>query len=219
MFNVRSMAICGVLLLILSRWGGNSTSRADDPPALNPFGPVQTEREDSIPGYVEMSDGKIITGAVYLTRDARLKIYDQKMERQREVPLRVVKQIECGVLKEWMEREWRFKELANDEKYYTGRTYPAREYVHRITLHDDRQIIGPLAAVVYVQPYLSREPAAGGSRPNVKPEKILLNKRNKGEPGTTLKALDYPRVIKLGEEALAEGKRKAGAYRPGGTKR
>ena len=122
---------------------------AEEPPAINPFGPKSDAREDAVPGYIETSDGKITPGMLYLTRDMRLKINDQSIQRQREIPLRVVKQIDCAVKKEWMEREWRFKELASDEKLYTGRSYPAREYEHTITLRDGRTIRGPLAAIVY----------------------------------------------------------------------
>ena len=63
-----------------------------------------------------------------------------------------VTQIDCAVKKEWMEREWKYKETTSDEKMYTGRSYPAREYLHTITLRDGRTITGPLAEIVYVQP-------------------------------------------------------------------
>ena len=189
-------------------------AQAQEPPALNPFGPVRTERDDAVPGYMEMSDGKVIVGNIYMTRDKRLKIYDASTKRQREIPLRVVKQIECKVLKEWMEKEWRFKELALDEKYYTGRQYPSRECEYTITLHDDRTITGPLAELFYVQPFAYAAGEARSYRPDVKPEKHLIHKRQKGDPGTTLKDLTYVKLIKLGEEALEEGKKKAESYRP-----
>ena len=187
-------------------------SFAADPPAINPFGarttdrqaiknpfgPQSTVRDDAVPGYVELSDGKIHYGMVHLTRDQRLKINDEKIARQREVPLRVVTRIDCIVEKEWMEREWRFKELALDEKIYTGKQYPAREYLHEITLQDGRKIEGPLTALIYVQP---------GDK--VKTERFMLHKRDKGKPGTKLKNLVYVKSIKLGQEALEEGRRKA----------
>jgi hypothetical protein len=181
---------------------------AEEPPAINPFGPRPEAREDAVPGYVETSDGKITPGMLYLTRDMRLKIEDRSIQRQREIPLRVVKQIECTVKKEWMEREWRFKELASDEKLYTGRSYPAREYEHTITLQDDRTISGPLAAIVYLQPDAPKaEPPA--SRTEAQAERLYLRKRDKGNVGTDLKSLVYVRRIKLGEEALEEARRKA----------
>ncbi len=198
-----------VLLCLADRSTG-----AAEPPAINPFGrrpaPV---REDAIPGYVELSDGAVHPGNIYLTRDKRLKIFDPTLQRQREVPLRVIKQIECNVKRQWMEKEWKFKELALDEKMYTGRTYPTVEYLHTITLHDDRTITGPLSAIVYVRPYIYTPKGPNVYRPQVKPEKFLLNKRNKGKIGEKPNSLVYVKLIKLGEEALAEGRKKAAAQR------
>jgi hypothetical protein len=171
-----------------------SALRAGEPPALNPFGQAPSEREDAVPGYIEFSNGAIRAGTIYLTRDKRLQIYDKRLERQREIPLQKVKKIECTVKREWLEKEWKFKETTNDEKLYTGRSYPAREYLHTITLKDGRTITGPLAAIVYVHPLTK----------SGEPEHYLLNKRNKGETGETLKSLVYVKRIKLGKEALEE---------------
>jgi len=170
---------------------------ADEPPALNPFGPKAAVREDAIPGYVELSDGTIYTGRIYLTRDTRLKIYDESLKRQRLVPLNRVTQIDCAVEREWMEKEWRFRENANNRKVYTGRKYPARIFVHSIRLQDGRKIRGPLSGIVYVQ-------QAGAS-----PRHFLLQKRQKGPMGTTLKSLVYLKTIHLGPEALKKGKKLA----------
>jgi hypothetical protein len=181
---------------------------AAEPPALNPFGPAtsegQTERDDAVPGCLELSDGSVHPGMIYLTRDARLKVYDEKLERQREVPLQAIKQIDCKVKKEWLEKEWKFKETTSDEKIFTGRSYPAREYLHTITLRSGRTITCPLAAIVYVQ-----------ASPQQEAERFLLNKRNKGEAGKTLKSLVYVKRIKLGEDALEDGKKKVEAGRRG----
>ncbi len=213
--SVRTPFVSAMGLLLLASLGAPPAGRpahGAEPPAINPFGPVRHEREDAIPGYLETSDGKVHPGAIYMTRDKRLKIYDETLKRQREVPLRVVKQIECRVLKEWMEKEWRFKETTKAEKYYTGRRYPSREYAHTITLRDDRTISGPLAEIIYVKPYA--DPTATGHRPPEEAKRFLLHKRDKGEIGTDLKSLVYVRLIKLGEEALEEGRRKAARHRP-----
>ncbi len=181
---------------------------AAEPPTINPFGPPasegQPERDDALPGCVELSDGSLHAGMIYLTRDKRLKIYDDRLERQREVPLQVVRRIDCKVKKEWMEKEWKFKETTSDEKILTGRSYPAREYLHTITLGDGRTITGPLAAIVYVR-----------LAPQQEPERFLLNKRNKGEVGKTLKSMVYVKRITLGERALQDGKKKQKAGRRG----
>lgn len=202
------------LVLLVVSWvvpAGESSGQAAEPESLNPFGPVKTGREDAVPGYVELSSGRIIAGNVYLTRDKRLKVADDKMKRQREIPLQKVQEIECKVKKEWMEKEWRFKELALDEKLYTGKVYPAREYDHVITLLDGRKINGQLSEIIYVQPLAGSDPEPGEARPNREPEKFLLHKRDKGGNGETLKSLIYVKRVKLGEEAFEEGKKKAKA--------
>lgn len=208
-------AAAGWLLLALSRFLAEAAE--EEPPVINPFGPRPADREDAVPGYVETSDGKVYPGLIYMTRDKRLKLYDDSLQRQREIPLRVVKQIDCQTKKEWMEKEWRFKELALDEKMYTGREYPSREYLHTITLQDGRQITGPLAEIIYVKPYMPKpEPGSKIYQPDSEPLRFILYKRHKGEIGQSLKSLVYVKCIKLGEEALEEGRRKAAA-RPGST--
>jgi hypothetical protein len=169
---------------------------AEEPQEINPFKTPSVERDDAMPGYIELSDGSIYPGQIYLTRDKRLKISDDQLQRQREIPLNAVKQIDCTIKKEWLEKEWKFKELTQDEKMYTGRTYPTREYAHTITLNDGRTISGGLSAIVYVK---SSE---------TKAVQFILNKRNKGEIGQDLQSLVYVKSIKLGKEAYEEGKQK-----------
>jgi hypothetical protein len=181
---------------------------AQEPPPVNPFAPSTAQREDAIPGYIELSDGSIHPGQIYLTRDKRLKIADEQSERQREVPLSAVKQIVCTIKKEWLEKEWKFKELAKDEKMFTGRSYPVREYEHTIRLNDGRTISGGLSEIVYVEP-IDNTAKSGASRPETKAEQFILNKRNKGEIGEDLHSLVYVKSIKLGKEAYEEGKQRA----------
>jgi hypothetical protein len=178
-----------------------SVSMAGEPAALNPFGQSPTsERDDAVRGVVELSDGSVHPGMIYLTRDKRLQIYDEQSQRQREIPLQAVKKIECKVKKEWMEKEWRFKEGANDEKLYTGRSYPAREYLHTITLKTGKTITGPLSTIVYVQPSKRKTSDADGQPASAEAERFLLSKRNKGEMGEDLKALVYVKRIRLGDD-------------------
>jgi len=194
----------------------------DRSPVLNPFGEVKRDRDDAVPGYVEMSDGRIYAGDIYMTRDKRLKIYDEKMERQREIPLQKVKQIECKILREWMEKEWRFKELALDKKYYTGRSYPSREYAHTFTLFDDRKITAQCSEILYVQSYVKAPDRPLDTAPDASPQRLILHKRDKGEIGADLKSLVYVKLVRLGKEAYEEGKEKAARQRPsdkaGGSK-
>ena len=182
---------------IVSLLVGLSALYAAEPPAIRPFGRAPSEREDAVPGCVELSDGSIHPGLIYLTRGKPLQVYDQQTQRLQEIPLRAVQRIECTVKREWIEREWKFKETTSDEKMYTGRRYSAREYLHTITLGDGRTITSPLSAIVYVEPQRQG-----------KSEQFLLNKRAKGELGQDLKSLVYVKSIKLGKEAMAEGKKK-----------
>ena len=187
-----------ILLLALPAVRGQQS----EPPALNPFGSraerEDQNREDAVPGFVETSDGQVHPGQVMLTRAARLKIFDEQQKKHREIPLKAIKRIDCTVQKEWVEEEWRFKENASDEKYFTGRSYPSREYTHKITLQTGQKIDGTLSGIVYVRADSAAEP-----------ERYLLHNRDKGNPGTDLKSLVYVRSIQLGAKALEEGKRKA----------
>ncbi len=175
--------------------------RAADPPALNPFGQApSSQRDDAAVGCIELSDGTKHSGLIYLTRDKRFQVFDKEMQRQREIPIHVIKKIECTVKKEWLEKEWKFLETANDEKLYTGRSYPVREYVHTITLKDDRTVTGALAAIVFLeeQKYKTARPEGGAA--TVEPERFLLHKRNKGEMGATLKSLVYVKRITFSDK-------------------
>ncbi|NOX56885.1 MAG: hypothetical protein GXP27_21080, partial [Planctomycetes bacterium] len=102
-----------VVLLAVSGW-----APAAEPP--NPFAPARPQRKDAVRGVIELSNGKKIRGQIYLTRGHYLRIYDPEKEKFRDVPLRAAKEVRCLIEKEWMEKEWRFKENANDEKVYTG---------------------------------------------------------------------------------------------------
>jgi hypothetical protein len=187
-----TIALLGWLLM------SDPAGQESAPPALNPFGTRSQVRDDAVGGYVELSDGSTAAGQVYLTRDARLKIYDPELKRQREVPLSAVRRIECSLEKEWLEKEWRFKENANDEKVYTGRSYPVRQYVHTLTLADGRRITGPLAAIVYVQLPDESEP-----------RRYILHQRDKGPLGSELKSLVYVRLIELGDKISERGVKQA----------
>ena len=184
------------MAIIFSALALTSSRGTDDPP--NPFGEGKTERSDAIYGAIRHSNGTLTRGKIYLTRGQVLRIYDPSKEEHRDIPLKSVREIRGLVEKEWMEAEWRFKENASDAKTFTGRTYPAREYAHTITLRSRQTIHGTLSAIVYVQ--------ADGSD---HPERFLLHQRDKGAPGTELSSLVYVRSIRLGAKALEEGRRKA----------
>ncbi len=185
------------LLTLIVALTTSQAAAVAQPPDFNPFGKSPSVRDDAIPGYVELSDGALLTGHLHITRDGRLKLYDQKAQRQREVPWKRITEITCEVEREWMEKAWRFVENAHDRKVFTGRTYPARVLVHTIRLTDGRKLRGPLSGIVYVQ------------NPGKPTQRFLLHKRQKGKIGEKLASLIYVRKIGLGDDALKEGNRRA----------
>lgn len=205
----RTIVVLAVGFCLLSSW--THCPGADDPPALNPFGTPPSgggaaQRDDAFPGYIEISNGNVYCGRIYVTRDKRLMINDTSgaMTREREVPLRAVKQIDCLLVREWMEREWRFKEMANDEKVYTGRSYPSRLYRHKVALTNGKTIEGDLSGVFYLLPG-DAAGKPGSYMADVEPVRFTLHKRDKGKMGEQLKDLLWVKVIKLGDDAFKEG--------------
>ena len=73
--NLRPMSLALLAFTVLSA----TVLTAAEPPALNPFGSAAAEqRDDAVPGCLELSDGSLRPGLIYLTRDKRLKIYDEQ---------------------------------------------------------------------------------------------------------------------------------------------
>ncbi|MDO4558249.1 MAG: hypothetical protein Q4C47_04725 [Planctomycetia bacterium] len=185
-------------------------------PLVTPLVRTSAPPKDVVPGFLTLSDGSTIAGSIFLTRDKRVKIEDKAAERQREIPLSAIVSIETIVDREWMEDEWRFRENANNEKYFTGRSYPSRIFRHLVTLRNGRKIEGALSEVIYVDPapelvypdMSASEVASKGL--SIPTRRFLLHKRDKGEPGETLEDLSYVKLIRLGEDTMEEGLRKAG---------
>ena len=194
--------LAALVLATAPLWG-------DEPDALNPFDDKPATPKGAVLGCIELSDGSIHPGWVYLTRDKRLQLADDKTQQQREAPLSAVKQIDCVVKKEWMEKEWRFKETTSNEKYYTGRDYPSREYTHTITFQNGRKVVGGLSGVIYLQPLEYTPGATRTDDGRLAAERYILNKRIKGEMGAELKSLVYAKRIRLGKEAYEEGHERA----------
>ncbi len=165
----------------------------DGPTAASPFASTgDPVRKDAVPGYIELSDGRIIPGRIYTTRAKRLKIFDLEKNTYEHVPVPAIKKIEADVEWERFDREWRFKEAGNPEKVYSGRTYPVRMLAWTLTLRNDHTIHGHILG----QPlYVTFEGET---------ERWILHKRQKGEIATTLGDLIYIRRVGLGKEAYHE---------------
>ena len=68
----RSLCTTAVFVVLTGWLAGGPTRAAEEPPAINPFGPVKTAREDARPGYLEMSDGRSDI-PMFLRRDDAVK--------------------------------------------------------------------------------------------------------------------------------------------------
>lgn len=82
------------------------------------------------------------------------------------------------------EKEWRFRESGSDVKIYSGKTYPLRELQYTLTLTDGNRVEGGVVAPLDVQTKDGRFT-------------FVLNKRQKGEVGQSLKDLVYPVRVEL----------------------
>ena len=148
----------------------------------NPFGKRSVERDDALAGLLELSDGKKFVGELYLTRDAKLRFYHRAKKKLLFFELRELTHIECRVLVERMEPEWRWKENANDEKVYTGRHYPMRELETVLHLKDAKELVGDCTALLYLRT------ENGASR-------FIIRKRQKGKVGQKLEDLLYVKLV------------------------
>jgi hypothetical protein len=141
-------------------------------------------RADAIPGYLSLSNGDRIEGDVYLTRDAKMKVFVTEKKENQTFGLDEVLYIEQTPATEQMEKEWRWKENASDEKVYTGKEYPWRLLTTTLHLKDGRTVTGDLTQLVYV-------------RNKNGEQRFILHKRQKGEPGQKLADLLYVKLLDL----------------------
>jgi hypothetical protein len=135
-------------------------------------------------GVVMLSDGTSVRGRIATTRDKPLRVWDATAKRYRDVPWPLVRSIEARVIWERDEPEWQFRESGSDIKVFTGRTYPARQLEHVVTLVNGQPITGRLAAPLFVQ-------SGDGER------RLILHDRDKGPVGQTLRELVYVTRVEM----------------------
>ncbi len=191
MRRVRLSTAIPLLVAAVAVVAGGRRAAAQEPQPIHPFGPRRSVPTEARPGVVRLSDGNALYGQLYLTPGKRWRFYDEKLKRYIELPLRVIERVEVTVAREWLEKEWRFREAASNEKVYTGRKYPARVLHYKITLINGRQLEGRGSTVLY-----AKVPGARRAR------KLILRERQKGKPGQTLKQLVYVREIDFRAEAV-----------------
>ncbi len=167
---------------------------ASRPSSANPFGKSDRfSRSDALPGVVVLSDGKILAGGIFTTRDKNWEVWVASQKRWRHIPPIMVLSIRAVVVEEGMEKEWRWKEMGRNERVYTGRAQPVRRLAWRFHLIDDSYVTGEVKG----QPLWIE---TDGKRQGP----FVLHERTKGKFGQTLKDLVYLKYIVISRRAMEE---------------
>jgi len=170
--------------------------RPPRPPATNPLGAGERfRRRDALPGVVLLSDGTLVPGGIYTTRDKNWEVWVESQKRWRHIPPIVVLSIEAVVVEEGMEKEWRWKEMGSDEKVFTGREKPVRRFQWRFHLIDDSYITGTVKG----QPVWVESPTSGKRR-----GPFILHERSSGKYGQKLHELVYIKKVIISRRAMQE---------------
>ncbi len=166
----------------------------EDPDNLgsNPLAKGEFVRSDALPGAMKLSDGTLLAGGIYTTREKPWRVYVASEKRWRRIPPLAVLSITAKVIEEKMELEWRWKSTGEPEKVYTGRKYPTRRLEWRFLLIDGSEIVG----VVKGQPIWVESPDGETHGP------LVLHERSKGEPGQSLGDLVYVKKAVLSRRMM-----------------
>jgi len=195
----------------LGRAEADTRPAAPVAPATNPFGPSDRfGRDDALPGVAILSDGTVLAGGLYTTRDRNWEVWVESAKRWRHVPPILVLSIQAVVVEEGMDKEWRWKEMGSDEKVFTGRQRPVRRFQWRLHLIDDSVVTGTIKG----QP-LWIDTGGGAKRPA---GPYVLHERSAGEYGQTLEELVYLKRAVVSRRAMREVlERRQGATQPSAT--
>ncbi len=164
-------------------------------PGGHPLGPGRPgiARRDALPGVVVLSDGTVLAGFVYTTRDKHWEVWVGSEKRWRHVPPILVLGIRAAVAEERMDKEWRWKEMGSDERVYTGRVRPVRRHEWSFHLIDGSRLTGTVKG----QPLWVTH---GGKTRGP----FVLHERSAGQYGQTLKDLVYVHQVVISRRAMAD---------------
>jgi len=174
----------------LEFWLGRAKPAASQPAKkgpeeVNPFRKKgRPARPDALPGVIEISDGTILPGYLYTTREKPLVVWVEQERRFRRIPFILVLSITAVVVEEEMVQESRWKGMGEPERVYTGREYPTRRFFWRFHLIDGTYITGAVKG----QPIW-------GSLGGKKFGPLVLHERSKGPMGQKLSDLTYMKRI------------------------
>ncbi len=112
---------------------------------VKPFGRTGKRRPERR-AAVELSNRSPLRDPVVRARaDLKLTVFVPAKKKHVEVDFAEIVRLQQTVLKQGMEKEWRWKEGGGNEKIYTGKAYPWRQYNIEITTVAGETLKGRLA--------------------------------------------------------------------------
>ncbi len=176
----------------LSRAGTMPATTTSRPSAANPFGRADRfSRPDALPGVAVLSDGKVLPGGIFTTRDKNWEVWVASQKRWRHIPPILVLSIRAVVVEEGMEKQGRWKEMGRNERVYTGRTQPVRRFIWRFHLIDDSYVTGEVKG----QPlWIETDKKRHGP--------FILHERSKGKFGQSLKDMVYLKYVVISRKTM-----------------
>ena len=155
---------------------------------INPFASRKAKApRGAVRGVIYMSDGKAYEGMVYTTPGHRMPLFDPKFNEYVNCSLKLLKEIRIKVVEKRVEKEWRFKEMGNDEKVFTGKTYPRKDFGAVIVFKSGREKKANIARGFPIYCIMK-----DGKR-----KRVLVQPHIQGAVGQTLKDVVHPAKIDL----------------------
>jgi len=202
-FAMKQVLFCCMLSALLFGWAcaaekaakpGDASdiekeAEAQEKAANEPESPLQAAakgRHDDRPGWVQLSDMKVLVGSIYTGLGKPLVIFDQDAKKYERVQWDDIATIEVSIAENTLEQDWRWKEGGSDQKLYTNLYYIWHKYQTSITMKDGNAIAGDVAAPLWVAP-----------KEEGKTCRVTLHKRSKGEKAKrgAIKEPIYPQRI------------------------
>jgi hypothetical protein len=151
-----------------------------------PFKESFTKRTDARPGWMLLSDDRILEGYLCTSRGRPLVIFDRAEKKYFRLEWNDVARVDVAIEKDTLEQDWRWKEGGSDVKVYTDLWYVWHKYLTTITLKDGERHTGDLTAPIYILPEGEEEQ-----------QRFIFHRRSKGEKAKKEEALPPLHIRKL----------------------
>lgn len=184
--------------------GVMATSRSATSQPAGEVSGDRAAREDALPGVIELSDGKVIAGYMYTTRQKDWELFVEADKAIRRIPFLAVLSITANVEEEKTELEWRWKGMGVPEKVFTGRSYPTRSFAWTFHLIDGSSVRG----VIKGQPlWIESDGKTNheGKMPSPRTETtgpLVLHERSKGSMGQKVGDMVYVKRVIVSQRLM-----------------